>query len=331
MPNTKTGTTWAPDIRPGAIETFTETYTPDGGTEQTLTYKRVADHPILNGIRDIKAFFTTHVGAVWYNLQEQQTLLAKLDEMDAEIKVLKNTNNQLDTVDPMTATEEGLAADAKLTGTVLNNLNTKMSSFEQAKSTIVNSALGKALGMAASTALATAAAKIASIVNRGAWTSRITTYNGKVTVPAGYHNGSGYVQASITNRGAWSSTITTAGGSITIPAGYHNGSGKVSVSGLYVPPKKQNGSFTSTKMYAGSSSTQTITFPTSFSAVPSVIASATKTNYSGSYNNAVAEIQATVTVKNVTKTGFQAVITAPRSNSGDTNSYVATVAWNAGV
>lgn len=88
MPNTKTGTTWAPDIRPGSIETFTETYTPDAGTEQTLTYKRVADHPILNGIRDIKAFFTTHAGAVWYNLQERQTLLAKLREMDEEIKVL---------------------------------------------------------------------------------------------------------------------------------------------------------------------------------------------------------------------------------------------------
>ncbi len=90
MPNTKTGTTWAPDIRPGAIEAFTETYTPDGGTEQTLTYKRVADHPFLNGIRDIKAFFTTHVGAVWYNLAERKTLLAKLDEMDTEIKSLIN-------------------------------------------------------------------------------------------------------------------------------------------------------------------------------------------------------------------------------------------------
>ena len=89
MPNTKTGTTWAPDIRPGAIETFTETYTPDGGTEQTLTYKRVADHPILNGMRDIKAFFTTHAGAVWYNLAERQTLLAKLNEMDTVIAQLK--------------------------------------------------------------------------------------------------------------------------------------------------------------------------------------------------------------------------------------------------
>lgn len=85
MPNTKTGTTWAPDIRPGAIETFTETYTPDGGGEQTVEYKRVADHPILNGIRDIKAFFTTHVGAVWYNLAERKTLLDKLNEMDAKM------------------------------------------------------------------------------------------------------------------------------------------------------------------------------------------------------------------------------------------------------
>ena len=89
MPNTKTGITWAPDIRPESIETFTETYTPDGGDEQTVTYKRVADHPILNGIRDIKAFFTTHVGAVWYNLQERKTLLAKLNEMDTVIAQLK--------------------------------------------------------------------------------------------------------------------------------------------------------------------------------------------------------------------------------------------------
>lgn len=91
MPNTKTGTTWAPDIRPESIETFIESYTPEGGEEQTLTYKRVADHPILNGIRDIKAFFTTHAGAVWYNLAERKTLLTKLDEMDANIE-MSNTN-----------------------------------------------------------------------------------------------------------------------------------------------------------------------------------------------------------------------------------------------
>lgn len=90
MLNTKTGTSWAPDIRPESIETFTETYTPDEGEEQNVTYKRVADHPFLNGIRDIKAFFTTHVGAVWYNLEERKTLLAKLREMDAEIARLSS-------------------------------------------------------------------------------------------------------------------------------------------------------------------------------------------------------------------------------------------------
>lgn len=106
MPNTKTGTTWAPDIRPGAIETFTETYTPDGGGEQTVEYKRVADHPILNGIRDIKAFFTTHVGAVWYNLAERKTLLDKLNEMDAKIKQLKFVEV---TIDSITISSNGFA------------------------------------------------------------------------------------------------------------------------------------------------------------------------------------------------------------------------------
>lgn len=97
MPNTKTGTTWAPDIRPENIETFTETYTPEGGEGQTVEYKRVADHPILNGIRDIKAFFTTHAGAVWYNLAERKTLLAKLNELDAE---LREVNAKIETEKP---------------------------------------------------------------------------------------------------------------------------------------------------------------------------------------------------------------------------------------
>lgn len=99
MLNTKTGTSWAPDIRPESIETFTETYTPDEGEEQNVTYKRVADHPFLNGIRDIKAFFTTHVGAVWYNLAERKTLLAKLNEMDAEMKDLKNKTSSFIVLD----------------------------------------------------------------------------------------------------------------------------------------------------------------------------------------------------------------------------------------
>lgn len=86
MPNTKVGTTWAPDIRPEKIETFEETYTPEGGEEQTLTYKAVAHHPIINSVLDKLAFFRTHVGAVWYNLAERKTLLTKLNELDSELR-----------------------------------------------------------------------------------------------------------------------------------------------------------------------------------------------------------------------------------------------------
>ena len=84
MQNTKTGTTWAPDIRPEAVKIFDEE---TGGA--IAQYKIVDDHPILNGVRDTMAFFRTHAGAVWYNLLERKTLLAKLNEMDKEIAQLK--------------------------------------------------------------------------------------------------------------------------------------------------------------------------------------------------------------------------------------------------
>lgn len=87
MPNTKVGTTWAPDIRPENIETFTETYT-EGGEQKTVTYRSVDHHPILNRVLDKLAFFRTHAGAVWYNLQERKTLLAKLNEQDEVIEGL---------------------------------------------------------------------------------------------------------------------------------------------------------------------------------------------------------------------------------------------------
>lgn len=64
-----------------------------------------------------------------------------------------------------------------------------------------------------------------SLTNRGAWTGRIGV-NGKVTIPEGYHNGSGYVDQSITNRGAWASSVSR-NSKLTIPEGYHNGSGYV--------------------------------------------------------------------------------------------------------
>ena len=61
--------------------------------------------------------------------------------------------------------------------------------------------------------------------NKGAWTSRIGV-NGKAVIPAGYHNGAGYVDQAITNRGAWTGRIGI-NGKLTIPEGFHNGSGYI--------------------------------------------------------------------------------------------------------
>ena len=49
--------------------------------------------------------------------------------------------------------------------------------------------------MTSTTTIADVATKIAGVTNRGAWTSSPTS-SGKVTIPAGYHSGSGYVDTS---------------------------------------------------------------------------------------------------------------------------------------
>ena len=108
---------------------------------------------------------------------------------------------------------------------------------------------------------ATGAEITGTMTNRGAWTSTQTS-NGSVTIPEGYHNGSGKVTVNVsstttiptdgdaatsdvltgktfysggskktgtmTNQGAWSTT-KTSNGDVPIPAGFHNGSGKVTV------------------------------------------------------------------------------------------------------
>ena len=108
---------------------------------------------------------------------------------------------------------------------------------------------------------ATGAEITGTMTNRGAWSSTKTS-NGSVTIPEGYHNGSGEVTVNVsstttiptdgdaatsdvltgktfysggskktgtmTNQGAWSTT-KTSNGDVQIPAGFHNGSGKVTV------------------------------------------------------------------------------------------------------
>lgn len=55
------------------------------------------------------------------------------------------------------------------------------------------SGLGTALGLIASNTWAQIVAKLKTVVNRGAWNGTISASGGNVTVPAGYHNGSGKV------------------------------------------------------------------------------------------------------------------------------------------
>ena len=77
-----------PDIRPENIDTYTETHTPEGGTEQSAEYKIVDAHPIIGGVLDKLAFFRTHASAVWYNKMKNITVLQKLDNLASNIGVL---------------------------------------------------------------------------------------------------------------------------------------------------------------------------------------------------------------------------------------------------
>lgn len=75
--------------------------------------------------------------------------------------------------------------------------------------------------------------KTGTMPNKGAWNDSVAM-NGSVTIPEGYHNGSGKVSGpNITDNGAWGATINP-GSSITIPAGYHNGSGKITANSCKV-------------------------------------------------------------------------------------------------
>lgn len=76
--------------------------------------------------------------------------------------------------------------------------------------------------------------------NNGSWDTEVGI-GASVTIPKGYHDGTGVAKNSTTNRGAWSGTVAV-NGSVTIPAGYHNGSGKVTnttstMNGQTITPK----------------------------------------------------------------------------------------------
>lgn len=65
--------------------------------------------------------------------------------------------------------------------------------------------------------------------NRESWSGNVAM-NERVTVPQGYHNGTGVVSGpNITDRGAWGTSIGV-NGSIAIPEGYHNGAGRITQS-----------------------------------------------------------------------------------------------------
>ena len=53
-----------------------------------------------------------------------------------------------------------------------------------------------------------------SMVNRGAWTN-IPTTSGKITIPAGYHNGSGYVDTSSVYTNGYNTGVATSSIKIT--------------------------------------------------------------------------------------------------------------------
>ena len=204
---------WVVDTRPENIDTYTET-----SGDQAATYKLVDTHPIIGKVLDKLAFFRTHAAAVWYNKLAGKSVKDKLEELD---EALNNVSGTVETVDPMTATVAGFAADALKTKEVIAPLQTKMASFEQAKSNIIGSALGQVLGMNANTELSTAASKIVGVINRGTlnWSSNNTTYS----VSAGYYTGGTLDSRPSYNAGVTAADARVNSNSANYKGGYNAG------------------------------------------------------------------------------------------------------------
>ena len=334
MPNKSN---WTTDTRPENIHTYTET---SGG--QTATYKLVDTHPIIGGILDKLAFFRTHAAAVWYDKIAGKSVKDKFDEIEREIN---NVSGTVETVDPMTATITGFAADALKTKEVIVPLQTKMTSFEQAKSIIAGSTLGKALGMTASTELTTVASKINSVANRGTlnWSGSNTTYS----VSAGYYSG-----GTLDSRPSYNAGVTAADARVNSSSANYKGGYNAGVTAQDTTARSQlasalvsvgisatasetfaallnkiknnvttylNGSFTVSKVTQGNNgASYTVTFSKPFAKTPTIQLSA---------RGVVHPSNASVSLSSVTKAGFTCWVT----NTHPTNSQDITVTWNASV
>ena len=70
----------AVDTSPENIGTYIETI-----GDQTVEYKMVDTHPIINGVLNKLAYFKTHASAVWYNKLAGITVLDKLNSLTSNI------------------------------------------------------------------------------------------------------------------------------------------------------------------------------------------------------------------------------------------------------
>ena len=99
-------------------------------------------------------------------------------------------------------------------------INGLKADFSQALTDLKATAIAQAVG-ATGTTFASVISKLGEIVNRGAWSSNATS-NGTITIPQGYHNGSGTVSVNVQHNPSFGMVAT---------AGDRGGGGSAYISG----------------------------------------------------------------------------------------------------